>query len=77
MVSFKHDCYPTFPLNWLLPPGLPARARVVCFHGHPKMPEAVAGYRSWSAPNRTCRPARWLREHWIDRARDDLGAQWC
>lgn len=77
VVSFKHDCYPTFPLNWLLPPGLPARARVVCFHGHPKMPEAVAGYRSWSAPNRTCRPARWLREHWIDRARDDLGAQWC
>ncbi len=24
VVSFKHDCYPWFPLNWALPPKLPA-----------------------------------------------------
>jgi hypothetical protein len=76
VVSFKHDCYPAFPLNWALPPRLPPAARVVCFHGHPKMPEAVAGYRSWAAPNRTGRPTPWLREHWIDRARADLGGDW-
>lgn len=76
VVSFKHDCYPPFPLNWAVPPRLPAGARVVCFHGHPKMTEAVAGYRSWTAPHRTCRPAAWLRAHWIDRARADLGGDW-
>ena len=76
VVSFKHDCYPAFPLNWLIPPRLPPAARVVCFHGHPKMPEAVAGYVSLTAPHRTCRPADWLREHWIDRARADLGGRW-
>lgn len=76
VVSFKHDCYPTFPLNWLVPPRLPPAARVVCFHGHPKMPEALAGYTSLSAPNRTCRPCAWLAEHWIARARADLGPAW-
>jgi hypothetical protein len=38
------------------------------------MPEAVEGYRGsllrWS------RPCGWLREHWIDRARADLGPEW-
>jgi hypothetical protein len=76
VVSFKHDCYPAFPLNWLVVPKLPPAARVVCFHGHPKMDEAVAGYTSFSAPNRTCRPTGWLREIWIDRAVDDLGPGW-
>jgi hypothetical protein len=76
VVSFKHDCYPAFPLNWLVVPKLPPAARVVCFHGHPKMDEAVAGYTSCSAPNRTCRPTGWLREIWIDRAVDDLGPGW-
>jgi hypothetical protein len=76
VVSFKHDCYPTFPLNWLVPPRLPAGARVVCFHGHPKMDEAVRGYLSLAAPNRTCRPTPWLAHHWIDLARADLGPAW-
>ncbi len=74
VVSFKHDCLPLPPLNYLVPPRLPKDARVVCFHGRPKMPEAVAGYRgSWL---RWSRPADWLRDHWIDRARLDLGADW-
>lgn len=76
VVSFKHDCYPPFPLNWMTPPRLPTASRVVCFHGHPKMDEAVAGYVSWSAPNRTCRPTPWLARHWIELARDDLGPGW-
>ena len=74
VVSFKHGCLDLPPLNYLRAPHLPDGARVVCFHGRPKMPEAVEGYRGsllrWS------RPCGWLREHWIDRARADLGPEW-
>ncbi|SLN76033.1 glycosyl transferase [Roseisalinus antarcticus] len=74
VVSFKHDCLGLPPVNWLRPARLPADARVVCFHGRPKMPEAVSGYAgSWL---RAARPVPWLAEHWIDRARADLGADW-
>ena len=73
VVSFKHDCYRPWPLNWVAEPRLPPGARVVCFHGHPKMPEAVAGYRDVL---RGCPPTGWLKEHWIDRARADLGMDW-
>jgi len=74
VVSFKHDCLDLPPLNYIRLPRLPATARVVCFHGHPKMPEAVAGYRgSWL---RYTRAVPWLKEHWIDQARADLGADW-
>ncbi|MDJ0824531.1 MAG: glycosyl transferase [Rhodobacter sp.] len=73
VTSFKHDCLPIWPTNHWSKPRLPPDARVVCFHGRPKMPEAVAGYRHWL---RNARPCGWLKEHWIDRARDDLGADW-
>ncbi|KAA9005644.1 glycosyl transferase [Histidinibacterium aquaticum] len=74
VVSFKHDCLGLPPVNWLRPARLPENARVVCFHGHPKMPEAVEGYSG--SLLRYARPVPWLREHWIDRARADLGAEW-
>ena len=71
VVSFKHSCLDLPPLNYLRPPSLPSNARVVCFHGRPKMDEAVDGYRGsllrWS------QPAEWLKEHWIRRATEDLG----
>lgn len=73
IVSFKHDCYAVWPSNLWSEPRLPEAARVVCFHGHPKMPEALVGYRHWI---RGCPPTGWLQEHWIDRARQDLGAEW-
>ena len=73
VVSFKYDCNP-FPANYWRAPQLPRDARVVCFHGRPKMPEAVAGY-SGSLIRRS-KPCAWLRDHWIDRARADLGADW-
>ncbi len=73
VVSFKYDCNP-FPGNWLRPPALPDDARVVCFHGRPKMPEAVEGYTG--SLIRRARPATWLRDHWIERARADLGTDW-
>ena len=71
VVSFKHGCLDLPPLNYMRAPRLPDNARVVCFHGRPKMGEAVTGYRGsllrWS------RPAAWLKEHWITRAAQDLG----
>lgn len=74
VVSFKHDCLGLPPVNYLRDPVLPNDARVVCFHGRPKMPEAVEGYRgSWL---RYSRPCDWLRDHWIDRTKADLGAAW-
>jgi hypothetical protein len=64
IASFKYDCRPLRPLNLLMEPKLPAQARVVCFHGNPKMHEAVAGYRS--DPLHFTRSAGWLREAWRD-----------
>ncbi|MCE0503783.1 glycosyl transferase [Roseivivax sp. GX 12232] len=73
VVSFKYDCNP-FPGNYLNAPRLPEAARVVCFHGHPKMDEAIEGYRG--SLIRYSKPCDWLREHWIDRAAADLGPDW-
>ncbi|TCS62335.1 hypothetical protein EDD52_10975 [Primorskyibacter sedentarius] len=74
VVSFKYDCLGLPPVNYLRDPVLPPEARVVCFHGRPKMSEAVTGYKgSWI---RHSRPCAWLKDHWIDRARADLGPEW-
>lgn len=73
VVSFKYDCNP-FPANYWRAPQLPPQARVVCFHGHPKMPEALQGYHG--SLIRYAKPCGWLRDHWIDRTAQDLGAAW-
>ncbi|MBD3677380.1 MAG: glycosyl transferase [Rhodobacteraceae bacterium] len=74
VVSYKHDCMDLPPLNYFRTPRLPEGARVVCFHGRPKMPEAVEGYHgSWL---RWSRPCPWLKDYWIDRAAADLGPDW-
>lgn len=62
--SFKYDCRPMRPLNLILRPRLPADARLVFFHGRPKMAEAVSGY--WSDPLHSTRSAEWLTEAWRD-----------
>ena len=61
--SFKRNAIPWPPLNYLVEPRLPPDTRVMCFHGTPKMEEAVAGYRAewW----RRTKPARWLRDYWL------------
>ncbi|MCB1456208.1 MAG: hypothetical protein KDJ51_08295, partial [Nitratireductor sp.] len=62
--SFKRQSIPVFPLNFLRVPVLPDDCRVMCFHGTPKMEEALVGdcpklrYRT--------RPAAWLRDLWLD-----------
>jgi hypothetical protein len=62
--SFKRQAIPVFPMNFFVEPSLPANCRVMCFHGTPKMEEALTGdcpklqYRT--------RPAKWLRQYWLD-----------
>lgn len=64
VVSFKHDCLDLPPLNYLRAARKPANARVVCFHGRPRIEEAIDGYHgSWL---RRCPPTPWLAEHWRD-----------
>ncbi len=73
VVSFKYDCNP-FPMNYLRAATLPEATKVVCFHGRPKMPQAIEGYTG--SLIRYAKPCGWLQDHWVDRTRDDLGAQW-
>jgi len=62
--SFKRQAIPYFPLNFFKEPYLPDNCRVMCFHGTPKMEEALVGdcpklqYRT--------KPAAWLRKLWLD-----------
>lgn len=65
IVSFKYDCRPRRPLNLFRPPHLPPDARVVCFHGRPKMDEAVRGYRAGLS---TTLPCDWLGRAWSEEA---------
>lgn len=64
IASFKRDCRPPKPLNLILPPRKPPEARVVCFHGEPKMEDAVAGYRGGLL--HSTRRAQWLTDAWRD-----------
>lgn len=61
--SFKRDAMRWPPLNLLIEPRLPEDCRVMCFHGTPKMEEAVEGWRGpwW----RATRASSWLAEHWL------------
>ena len=73
VVSFKYDCN-QFPGNYFRPPALPKDARVACFHGRPKMTDALTGWRGSFI--RYSKPCAWLQDHWIDRAQADLGSEW-
>jgi hypothetical protein len=63
IASFKRNAIPLPPLNFFIEPRLPHDTRVMCFHGKPKMEEAIAGYREeWLHGTR---PSRWLRDFWL------------
>ena len=62
--SFKRKAIPIVPLNLFIEPKLPPECRVMCFHGNPKMAEALVG-EGTRLRYRT-RPAKWLRELWLD-----------
>ncbi len=62
IASFKRNAIPWPPFNYFHEPKLPPGTRVMCFHGKPKMEEALEGYRgAWW---RSTLPAPWLREYW-------------
>ncbi|MBT0956282.1 glycosyl transferase [Alphaproteobacteria bacterium KMM 3653] len=74
VVSFKHGCVRMPPACYFAPPRLPENARVVCFHGKPKMEDAIDGFhQSWWRHGLAC---DWLKEHWVTRAAQDLGPDW-
>lgn len=68
IVSFKRNCTRTFPLNLVLAPVFRPGARIVCFHGSPNMPEAIAGFKTRDGkpvrPHLSCRPTPWITEYW-------------
>jgi hypothetical protein len=70
IASYKRDAMRPFPLNHFQEPRLPHNARVVCFHGRPKMEEAVAGYSHGIF--KAAKPCRWLEERW---AQSDLSTE--
>ena len=63
--SFRRHCRPTIPLNMVLTPRIPRDAKIIAFHGLPKMDQAFEGYVS-DKPMRGCRPTPWIRQLWSD-----------
>jgi hypothetical protein len=66
-VSFKHSLMPYWPLNFVVPPRLPATARLVAFTGKPDPDEARDGIwpaKGWKKLYKQVRPTPWIAEHW-------------
>ena len=59
--SYKYDCIPSFPMSLWQTPQMPADAKVLVFHGHPKPEEAAIGAgNKWYRPTRA---APWLSRY--------------
>ena len=63
--SFRRHCRPAFPLNLLKQPSVPSGAKIIAFHGLPKLDDAAAGYMS-RYPHKICRRSPWIDKHWSD-----------
>lgn len=61
--SYKWNCRPAFPLNYLQTPKLPQGCRVLVFHGRPDPDEAIRGYKG-KKPHHYLRPAPWIATYW-------------
>ena len=64
--SFKRSCLKPFPLNYLFAPKPPKNARILCFHGRPNPPDAIAGYKGRHL-NTFVKPCPWVEEIWKSR----------
>ena len=60
--SYKRHCLPPFPLNWLLSPKMPAKTRILAFHGYPKPEDAIRGFAD--KPHKRARPMPSLAPYW-------------
>ena len=65
--SFKRHAMWSFPLNYLFVPTLPAKCRILAFHGKPDPDEAFVGYNGQHV-HQFCKPVQWLSAYW---PRDD------
>lgn len=62
-VSFKENCRPMFPLNYIIEARKPQGARIVVFHGRPDPDEAAYGFKGKKI-HHYVRPTGWVRELW-------------
>ncbi len=61
-VSFKYQCVQPFPLSLVVPPKLPAGAKMVIFHGEVNPPDAIVGRSGkWY---RKVLPTPWIKDYW-------------
>jgi hypothetical protein len=61
--SYKWNCRPFFPLNYVKTPRLPDGCRILVFHGRPDPDEALRGFRG-RKPHHYLRPAPWIADYW-------------
>lgn len=61
--SFKRHSMWMFPFNYLHEPTLPAKCRILAFHGKPDPDEALVGYQG-RCVHHYCKPASWLSAYW-------------
>jgi len=73
--SFRFHCLPPGPLRHFLTPHQPKKGtKVLAFHGHPDIQDALAGRwsepdspkaaRGWKKLYKACRPTPWVRKYW-------------
>lgn len=73
--SFRFHCLPPGPLrHFLTPRPPPAGTKVLAFHGHPDVRDALAGRwssvddskasRGWKRLYKVCKPTLWIRDYW-------------
>jgi hypothetical protein len=63
--SFKRHAMWAFPLNYLFAPTLPAKCRILAFHGKPDPDEALVGYQG-KYVHQFCKPVQWLSTYWTE-----------
>lgn len=62
LVSFKHKCIHSFPMNYFKMPTLPEQTKILIFHGKPTPVQARHGYRArWGFRN--IMPTLWLDKY--------------
>lgn len=74
--SFRYHCLPLGPLRHFLMPARPKPGtKVLAFHGHPDIRDAIAGRwappgndkgaRGWKKLYKACRPTPWIKAYWL------------
>ena len=65
---FKINCTRNWPLNFILPPKLPKKSKIVAFPGVPNPHQALKGIwpvkAKWKKIYKYIKPTKWVTEHW-------------